>query len=53
MPLPQLTPNQIEQISKILKELAENAGAVSEKATQTVQMAGTQKDLVELVNEIG
>ena len=40
---------QTEQITKILKELTENAGEVSEKATRTVQMAGAQKDLVELV----
>ncbi|MCR5734853.1 MAG: hypothetical protein K6G22_09640, partial [Lachnospiraceae bacterium] len=50
--LAEQTKQSTEQISKILKELAENAGAVSEKATQTVQMAGTQKDLVELVKGV-
>lgn len=47
--LAEQTKQSTEQITNILKELTENAGEVSEKATQTVQMAGAQKDLVELV----
>ena len=46
------TKQSTEQISRLLNELTENAGAVSEKASQTVQMAGTQKDLVELVKAV-
>ncbi|MCR5000219.1 MAG: hypothetical protein K6A71_00325 [Lachnospiraceae bacterium] len=47
--LAEQTKQSTEQITNILKELTENAGEVSEKATQTVQMAGAQKDLVEVV----
>ena len=47
--LAEQTKESTEQISRILKELNENAGEVSEKATQTVQMAEAQKQLVELI----
>ncbi len=47
--LAEQTKQSTEQITNILKELTENAGEVSEKANQTVQMAGAQKDLVEVV----
>ena len=50
--LAEQTKQSTEQISRILNELTENAGAVSEKASQTVQMAGAQKDLVELVKGV-
>ena len=50
--LAEQTKQSTEQITNILKELTENAGEVSEKATQTVQMAGAQKDLVELVKGV-
>jgi len=42
------TKESTEKISKILMELTQNAKDVSEKASQTVQMADTQKELVEL-----
>ena len=46
------TQQSTEQITKILKELTDNAGDVSEKASQTVQMANAQKDLVEVVKGV-
>ena len=42
------TKESTEKISKILAELTENAKDVYEKAGQTVEMAYTQKELVEL-----
>lgn len=50
--LAEQTKQSTEQITNILRELTENAGEVSDKATQTVEMAGAQKDLVELVKGI-
>ncbi|MBR4718654.1 MAG: hypothetical protein IKP31_00240 [Lachnospiraceae bacterium] len=50
--LAEQTKKSTEQITNILKELAENAGDVSEKATSTVQMASAQRDLVELVKGV-
>ena len=47
--LAEQTKASTEQITNILKELAANAGEVSDKGAQTVQMAEAQKDLVELV----
>ncbi len=46
------TQKSTEQIANILKELAENAGEVSEKAVSTVEMANAQKDLVEQVKGV-
>ena len=46
------TKESTERITQILKELTDNAGEVSQKATQTVQMAGAQRDLVELVKGV-
>ncbi len=50
--LAEQTKQSTEQISRILNELTENAEAVSEKASQTVKMAGAQKDLVEVVKGV-
>lgn len=50
--LAEQTRESTERISKILKELTDNAGAVSAKAAQTVQMAGAQRDLVEIVKKM-
>ncbi|MBO4902987.1 MAG: hypothetical protein J5518_09365 [Lachnospiraceae bacterium] len=47
--LAEQTKASTEQISNILRELTDNAGEVSDKGAQTVQMAEAQKDLVELV----
>lgn len=46
------TQKSTEQIANILKELAENAGEVSEKAVSTVEMANAQKNLVEQVKGV-
>ena len=46
------TKQSTEQITGILQELNENAGNVSDKADRTVEMAGAQKDLVELVKNV-
>lgn len=46
------TKESTERITGILKELTENAGEVSEKAAQTVEMAGAQKKLVEVVKRV-
>lgn len=50
--LAEQTKKSTEQITNILKELTDNACEVSDKASQTVEMAGAQKDLVELVKGI-
>ncbi|MCR4691215.1 MAG: hypothetical protein K5739_07720 [Lachnospiraceae bacterium] len=50
--LAEQTKESTERITKILKELTDNAGEVSDKATQTVEMAGAQRDLVELVKGV-
>ncbi len=50
--LAEQTKQSTEQITNILKELTDNAGDVSEKASRTVQMASAQKDLVEVVKGI-
>lgn len=50
--LAEQTKQSTEQISRILNELTDNAEDVSEKASQTVKMAGAQKDLVELVKTV-
>ena len=50
--LAEQTKESTERITNILKELTDNAGEVSDKAAQTVEMAGAQKDLVELVKGV-
>ena len=50
--LAEQTKESTERITNILKELTDNAGEVSDKAAQTVEMAGAQKDLVEVVKEM-
>ncbi|MCR5357549.1 MAG: hypothetical protein K6E63_09145 [Lachnospiraceae bacterium] len=50
--LAEQTKKSTEQITNILKELTDNAGDVSEKASRTVQMASAQKELVELVKGV-
>ncbi|MCR5508453.1 MAG: hypothetical protein K6F34_07185 [Lachnospiraceae bacterium] len=50
--LAEQTKQSTEQITNILKELTDNAGDVSEKASRTVQMASAQKELVEVVKGV-
>ncbi|MCR5421724.1 MAG: hypothetical protein K6E98_12050 [Lachnospiraceae bacterium] len=50
--LAEQTKKSTEQITNILKELSENAEEVSDKANRTVQMAGAQKELVEIVKSM-
>ena len=45
------TKESTEQITQILHELIENAENVSHKADQTVEMAGTQAELVDAIME--
>lgn len=46
------TKQSTEQITRILQELTQNAGDVSDKAAKTVEMAGAQKELVEQVKSV-